>query len=108
MGKDPNIVLPREEEVEKVQALVLACLAHAQQDQVLVDPLHRGEALNPPPQAGKRLDRMLGIVVVPGNPIVLEKGEEAASVFLEALPALQGGLACEDRPPDVPEEVMGC
>jgi hypothetical protein len=31
---------------------------------------------------------MLGIVIVPRNPIVVEKSEKATPVFLEALPAL--------------------
>jgi hypothetical protein len=58
--------------------------------------LNRVRSKAPPdniPQHPERLDRILGIVVIPGHAIVVEEREELVAILLKPLPAFQCRLA---------------
>ena len=75
-----HILLPREEELEKANTAVLAGLVDAQQHEVVREPVLSHLTVSDPSVVGERLDRVLGVVVVPGDPVVVEEREEPALV----------------------------
>ena len=60
---------PREEELEEADAAVLAGLVDAQQDEVVGEPFLSHLAIGDLAVVGERLDRVLGVVVVPGHAV---------------------------------------
>ena len=65
-----DVRFARTEKVQKVQPGVFARLAHTQQDEAFFNPLRRRKTFDGTTEPGKRLDRVLGVVVVPRNTIV--------------------------------------
>src|SRR5215471_1929602 len=64
------------QEVEEVDALVLAGLVDAQDDQIIVEGGFGEPPVRELPVFGKALDGVLGVVVVPRDAVVIEKGEQ--------------------------------
>src|ERR1700737_1241590 len=69
-AKSANIGFAGTEKLKKVQAGIFACLANAQEDEVFFDPSRRRETPDSPAEPGKGLDRVFGVVVIPGNTVV--------------------------------------
>ena len=95
VSKSHNVSLARTEEIQKVQLLVFARLANSQEGEVFIDTFFRRCPGNYIPESRKRLDGVLGIVVVPGNSTVAEKREERIAIFLKPLLTLQRSFAPE-------------
>lgn len=89
VSKSHNVSLARTQEVEKVQPLVFARLANGQEGEVFIDTFFRGRSGDHIPKFRKRLDGVLGIVVVPRNSTVAEEHEEFIAVFLKPLLTFQ-------------------
>ena len=68
-GEKRNIGFAGTEKLKRVQAGIFACLANAQEDEVFFDPSRRRETLDSPAEPGKGLDRVFGVVVIPGNTV---------------------------------------
>src|SRR5207249_2183049 len=83
--ESPDILLPREQELEEADAAVLAGLLDAQQHEVVRQPLLAHLAVVKLAKACERLDRVLCYVVVPGDVVVVQEGEEPALVLEEPL-----------------------
>ena len=80
-----HIRLARAKEVKKVYLLIFACLAQTQENKKFMDSLCRAVRLYNTAESHKSLDRMLSIVIVPGDIIVIEKGEKLFARPLESL-----------------------
>jgi hypothetical protein len=76
-----DVRLPREKKLQKTHALILASLADTQQHQILLQPGFRHEVIGDLPVIGKSLDGMFGIIVVPGNAVVVQEGEQFVPVL---------------------------
>lgn len=71
LSKRLDVLIPRPQEVDEIQSLVLARLADAQEKQVIVECILSQTALYRLPQTSESLDGMFGMVVVPWNAIVV-------------------------------------
>ena len=69
--------------------MVLAGLADAQQDQVLLDAFLRGHTPEDVAQHSECFDRVLGVVVVPWYPVVAEKREQFVPILLKTILELE-------------------
>jgi len=83
-----NVLFAGTEEIQKIQALILAGLANAEQRQVCLGAVHRGSSGHYFPQHRKCFDRMFRVVVVPGHSIVRQERKQLVSVPLQSLFAL--------------------
>src|SRR4051812_19157818 len=75
-AEGPDILLPREQELQEADTAVLASLLHAQQYKLVRQPLLAQLAVVKLAKAGERLDRVLCGVVVPGDVVVVQEGKE--------------------------------
>ena len=76
-----NVLFPRPEEIEEVQAHVFAGFADAQEDKVVADTFFRSDSLDDLPERGERFDGVLSVVVVPWYTVEDQKGKESLSRF---------------------------
>src|SRR6266567_945671 len=80
-----NILFTRAQEVEEIQSSVFARFTNTQQYQILPQAFFRSHTFDNVSKHGKRLYRMLGIVVIPWNSIILQESKQVISVFLKTL-----------------------
>ena len=73
------------QEVEEVNALVLAGLVDAQNDQIVAKGGFGEPPISELPVLGEALDGVLGVVVVPRDTVVIEEGEQLPPVLLKPL-----------------------
>jgi hypothetical protein len=85
-----NVLLGGTKEIQKVHAHVFACLANAQEHQILPNSLLSGNSRDDMSEEHERLDRMLGVVVIPGHAIVIKKSEEGILILLQPRLAFRG------------------
>jgi hypothetical protein len=69
-GERAHVFFAGAQKIQKVQTRVFACLTDTQENQVLFNPLGRRETLDRFAESRKGFDRMLGIVVVPGDSVM--------------------------------------
>src|SRR4051794_16015334 len=76
-GERGDVGFTREQELPESEPTVAERLIDAQQDQVVPEALlaEGTRPLHPLPAGHEPLDRVLGVVVVPGDPIVVQEGE---------------------------------
>jgi hypothetical protein len=79
-----HIRLPREKEAKKGYLFIFACLVQTQENKKLMNSLCRAVRLYNTAKPHKGLDRMLSIVIVPGDVIVVERGEKLLARPLES------------------------
>ena len=75
-----NVLFPGTEEIQKIQTAVFAGLADAQEDKVFLNSFRCRETFDGATKSGKRLDRVLGIVVVPRNAVMIQKSEQLVAL----------------------------
>ena len=92
-GERVDVFFAGAEKVQKVQAGVFACLTGAQEDEIFFNPSGRRETLDGPAEPGKGFDCMFGVVVIPGDSVVVEKCEELVAVFIQSSFQFQGYCA---------------
>src|SRR5579872_5461776 len=87
-----DVVLPRRQELPEVEALVFARLANAEQFQEIdyAGILHHARSVRT--VIRKTLDRIFGVVVVPGNAIVVKECKKFVSILEKPLTQCLGGL----------------
>ena len=88
--KRVNVFLARAQEIEEVHTPVFAGLADAEQDQISLDTIFCRDAVEYMAKFGERFDRVFSVVVVPRNPIVIEKREEVLAMLFETRPEFHG------------------
>ena len=88
--KRVNVLLARAQEIEEVHTPVFAGLADAEQDQISLDTIFCRDAVEYMAKFGQRFDRVFRVVVVPRNPIVIEKREEVLAMLFETRPEFHG------------------
>ena len=95
-----DVTLAGQEEFQQTNPLVLAGLVDAEQCQVGFEPRLVHVPVHSGPVLGEMLDGMLGEVVVPGDPIVIEELEQLVTLLQESLSELDRrfglGLGCDD------------
>ena len=64
-------VSPERREIQKFQALVVACFANTEKHQVISQSCFGSYAFDYTAKSGKSFNRVLGIIVIPRHPIVL-------------------------------------
>src|SRR5262249_21396538 len=108
LAEHGDIFLPRKEELQEADTAVLARLVDAQEDEVIRQPSLRQLAVRDPAVVGERLDRVLGVVVVPGHAVVAEECEELRLVLEETLLValrqfrpVDAGLQSTEEPTDL-------
>jgi hypothetical protein len=77
-----NIRFARTEKLQKVHARLFARLANTQKDEVFFNPFRRRETLDHTAEPGKCFDRVLGVVVIPRDAIVAQKGEQLVAILI--------------------------
>jgi hypothetical protein len=98
--------LARPDKFQESDPLKVARFTDAQQYQIFAYTRLRARSANDVPQEGKLLDRVLSVVVVPGNAVIVQRRKERTSVLLEALtpsPANIGFPALRRNPTTYPE-----
>ena len=90
-----DVRFARTEKIQKVQPGVLARLANTQEDEVFFNSRRRGKTFDGTAKPSKRFDRVLGVVVVPRNTIVAQKGEQFVSLFFQPILPFRRGRARE-------------
>lgn len=86
-----DVFFARTKKIQKVHANVFAGLADAQENQVFFEAFLGGTTSEDIPKPSKRFDRMFGIIVVPGDVVVIDEREELVSVFFKAFHTSQRG-----------------
>ena len=81
--KRVDVLFARAQEIEKIQPLVFARFADAQQNQIFSSPLFSAAPSDDIPKRGEGFDRVLGIVVVPRHSIKAQKCKQLFLIFLE-------------------------
>src|SRR5262245_24044707 len=98
-----DILLSRKEKPQEAHAPVLAGLVKRKEHQVVPQPSLAHHTVGDGPVACERLDRMLGIVVIPRDAIMPQEGEEFLTIpdepppvivrnFRRKRPAFQGSV----------------
>src|SRR5215469_17055285 len=91
--KGVDILLAGTQELQEVHILVPACLRNTQKNEVFLNSRGRRRPFNDVPQRGKRLHRVLGVIVVPWHAVIVEKSKEFLAVLLKTLFALRRHVA---------------
>src|SRR4051794_11667221 len=78
-----KIGLAREQELQEAQALASQGLIDAQEHEIVFEAGLRHRGAKEPPAGSYELEGVLGAIIVPGNPVVVQEGKQSVPVPLD-------------------------